>query len=96
MIFPGSASHGVKPRYSSQTTPNIWRPCPSHTLAKLLSCFNHLSASEGRVYSIGLDQPFTPQFLSLEWQVNEVDETLSKANVDFQFIASQILCNVGL
>jgi len=28
--------------------------------------------------------------------MNEVGETLSKGNVDFQFTASQILCNVYL
>lgn len=46
---------------------------------------------------MGLTQPFTPpRFLSLEWKMNEVDEKLSKENVDFQFTASQIFCNVCL
>ena len=76
---------------------NNCRPCPSLTLAKLLSCFNHLSTSEEQTYSMALTQPFTPPyFLSLEWKMNEVDETLSKGNADFQFTASQILCNVCL
>ena len=76
---------------------NNCRPCPSLTLAKLFSCFNHLSTSEEQMYSVGLTQPFTPpHFLSLEWKINEVDETLSKGNVDFQFTASRILCNVCL
>lgn len=96
MLFTGSASHGVKPRYSRQIALNSWTPCPSHTLAELLSYFNHLSASEEQMYSMGLAQPFTPHFFSLEWQVNEVDGPLSEANVYFQFIASQILHNMGL
>lgn len=36
------------------------------------------------MHSMGLAQPFTCRhFLSLEWKMNEVGETLSDRNVDF-------------
>lgn len=76
---------------------NNYRPYPSLKVANLLSCFNHLSASEEQMYSMELIQPFAPpHFLSLEWKMNEVDETLSKGDADFQFTALQILRNVCL